>query len=140
MSKKEYVCGFFINEFDCRVALIRKTRPMWQCGKLNGIGGKIEVGETPTQAMIREFKEEAGVKVEDWTNTVILDGKDFLVHFFVAFGDVYKCRSMTDEKIEIVYYKSLPTECIANITWLIPISLMKDIEFPIIIKDNVSKE
>lgn len=65
---KAYVCGFLI----CRtsqtnwVALIRKARPSWQAGRLNGIGGSIEPGETALSAMRREFEEEAGVVIEDW--------------------------------------------------------------------------
>jgi hypothetical protein len=44
----EYVCGFmFANDFT-EVALIRKNKPEWQRGKLNGIGGKVEqVGHHP---------------------------------------------------------------------------------------------
>lgn len=29
-------------------------------------GGKIEPGESPVQALIREFSEEVGVKTQDW--------------------------------------------------------------------------
>lgn len=40
--------------------LILKNKPDWQAGKLNLPGGKVEEGETPQQAIIRELKEEAG--------------------------------------------------------------------------------
>lgn len=60
---KSAVCGFM---FDKRtqelVALIRKKRPDWQAGKVNGVGGKIERGEKAHAAMVREFQEETGVK------------------------------------------------------------------------------
>lgn len=65
-----------------RVLMIRKIKPAWQAGKLNGIGGKIDqyvecpgpVGrngsrlETPIEAMVREFHEETGVLSlpDDW--------------------------------------------------------------------------
>lgn len=55
------------------VLLIRKIKPAWQAGLLNGVGGKIgdreEIkDEAPIQAMVREFEEETGVKsyYDDW--------------------------------------------------------------------------
>jgi 8-oxo-dGTP pyrophosphatase MutT (NUDIX family) len=56
--KHRYVVGFLFSEDESRVLLVWKNRPAWQDGKLNGVGGKIEAGETPLQAMEREFKEE----------------------------------------------------------------------------------
>jgi len=54
-----YVVGFlFCNGW---VLLIRKIRPDWQRGKLNGPGGKVEPGETFAEAMVREWREEVGV-------------------------------------------------------------------------------
>jgi 8-oxo-dGTP pyrophosphatase MutT (NUDIX family) len=56
--KHRYVVGFLFSQDESKVLLVWKNRPAWQNGKLNGIGGKIEAGETPLQAMEREFKEE----------------------------------------------------------------------------------
>lgn len=56
--KHRYVLGLLFSEDASRVLLVWKNRPAWQNGKLNGIGGKIEPGETPLQAMDREFVEE----------------------------------------------------------------------------------
>jgi len=41
------------------VALILKDHPAWQAGKYNALGGKVEPGETPKEAALRELKEEA---------------------------------------------------------------------------------
>ena len=38
------------------VVLTHKNRPAWQAGKLNGVGGKIELLESPVAAMVREFE------------------------------------------------------------------------------------
>lgn len=45
------------------VALIRKDRPDWQAGLFNFIGGKVNDGEAPWDAAIRECLEEADLAV-----------------------------------------------------------------------------
>lgn len=72
----DYVIGFAFDEKplpDTYVLLIKKSKPDWQKGKLNGIGGKIGdhpefCNETALQAMVREFHEETGVlsSSRDW--------------------------------------------------------------------------
>ena len=54
-----YTCTFAFA--GASVLLIRKARPDWQAGKLNGIGGKVEGAETITEATVREFREETGL-------------------------------------------------------------------------------
>jgi 8-oxo-dGTP diphosphatase len=44
-----------------RVLLIRRRRPPF-VGLLNGLGGKLEVGEDPLSAWRREVREEAGLE------------------------------------------------------------------------------
>lgn len=65
----EYVLGFLFEEEEFNhqfVVVIEKQKPEWQAGKFNGIGGHVKVEETFYEAMIREFKEETGVRVGDW--------------------------------------------------------------------------
>ena len=38
---QEYVCGLLFSVDRTRVLLIRKRRPAWQAGRLNGVGGKV---------------------------------------------------------------------------------------------------
>lgn len=52
----EYCVGFAFYGTD--VILIRKAKPAFQKGLLNGVGGKIELGENAFIAMVREFYEE----------------------------------------------------------------------------------
>lgn len=49
-------------------------------GKWNGLGGKIKAGETPEECVIREVKEESGLKIE---NPIF---KGFIT--FPAFDDI----------------------------------------------------
>ena len=127
---QEYVCGFLFSADRARVLLIRKRRPAWQSGKLNGLGGKVEPGEQPLQAMRREFREEAGVDVAEWRHVLTLSGADdagsgrgWAGHFFRAFGDVDAARATTDEQLEVHPTKAIPPDTIPNLRWIIPLML-----------------
>src|ERR1044072_7512033 len=103
-----------------------KKRPAFQEGRLNGIGGKIEPGELPVQAMIREFNEEAGSQTSeaDWVHVAEMQSPRFHVYFFRAFGDIFKLRSMTDECIEIVPVHSISQYyTMRNVQWLVSFCL-----------------
>lgn len=70
MLGMQFVCGFAFNATKEYVALLKKEKfPPWIVGKWNGIGGRMEQGEGIRQAMVREFREEAGAitRIEDWT-------------------------------------------------------------------------
>lgn len=123
-----YVAGFmFSKELDW-VSLIRKTKPAWQNGLLNGVGGKIEEGESHEFAMHREFKEETGHQLQwgDWKYFCVLSGPDFRVHFFTAVGDLKALNSMEDEKLELIHLSQinlLRKDMIENLPWLISLAL-----------------
>ena len=58
----EYVVGFCFDPSLHHVVLVRKNRPEWQKGRLNGVGGHIEESDPDAKyAMDREFGEETGV-------------------------------------------------------------------------------
>jgi 8-oxo-dGTP diphosphatase len=127
---QEYVCGFLFTPDRSKVLLIRKRRPAWQAGKLNGLGGKIEPGETRLDAMRREFREEAGIDVPQWQHVLTLSGTDdagsgrgWAGHFFRAFGDVETARPITDEQLEIHPTTNIPPDTIPNLRWMIPLML-----------------
>jgi 8-oxo-dGTP diphosphatase len=129
---REYVCSFLFSPDRTRVVLIRKNRPAWQAGKLNGVGGKIELGESPRQAARREFREETGLDLPEsaFEHVLTLRGTDdfgsgqpWAGHFFRAFGDPTAARSMTDEPIEIHPVRPLPPDTIPNLRWMIELLL-----------------
>lgn len=126
---QEYVAGLLFTESRGMVALVRKNRPDWQKGKLNAIGGKIEPGEGPVAAQVREFEEETGVHIpaERWDLKVVLEqGDEWRVYFFCAFGDeVHNCRTVEDERIEIHGVEDIMgmETLIPNVKWIIGMCL-----------------
>jgi len=129
----KYVAGFYFDKEEKNIALVEKNRPAWQKGKLNAIGGKIENGESPAEALTREFLEETGVKVDDWEHTVSLAGNSWEVHFFRAYGNPDLCKTVEDEKILVYSVKDAlnSTSLVPNIYWILPMSLEKDVKFPV---------
>jgi 8-oxo-dGTP diphosphatase len=123
----QYVCGFYFDHTHRQVVLIWKNKPAWQKGKLNGVGGKIEAGESRHEAMRREFKEETGIQHEDWMYLISLSGPDWCVYFFYAEGkpEAFEyAQTMEDEevaKITIDYLDDFAH--IPNLRWLVPMAL-----------------
>jgi len=129
---REYVCSFLFSPDRARVVLIRKNRPAWQAGKLNGVGGKIEPGESPRQAARREFREETGLDLPEsaFEHVLTLRGHDdfgsghpWAGHFFRACHDLSTVRSTTDEPIEIHPVRPWPPDTIPNLRWMIELML-----------------
>lgn len=116
----DYVAGFAFDEHESKVALILKTRPDWQRGRLNGIGGHIEAGETPLAAMEREFEEETGGSAA-WTHFATLRGDRFGVWFFRGVTSD-PLESLTDEEVVWVSPDDLPSNVLPNLRWLIPMA------------------
>jgi 8-oxo-dGTP diphosphatase len=135
----EYVLGFAFDSSFSRVPLILKLKPAWQAGSLNGIGGCREIGESPLEAMIREFGEETSVFREDvaWKYFAIMQGKDWLVHCFTVSNDEVLNAVRTNERELVVMANpnSLPAQVLPNLRWLIPLAAnLGDISEPVRIK------
>ena len=128
----EYVVGFMLSTDGENVALIRKQRPAWQKGRLNGIGGHIEDGELPIQAMVREFKEETAdsTDIAQWIPFAVLSGNDWKVHFFFTWGHLEALQTVTGEGIEILPVEgvTVDNDCLPNLTWLIPMAKSMEYE------------
>lgn len=126
----EYVCGFMFEPLGGIVVMNLKNRPAWQAGKLNGVGGKMEPGESAGRAMAREFFEETGVlcAISDWHLFATLTGPDFKVNFFRTFSDDWhRVKTMESEEIVTVPIKRLGLhERVPNLDFLIPLALNRD--------------
>lgn len=120
----DYVAGFYFSECRERVALIHKLKPEWQRGWLNGIGGKVEPGESHYDAMVREFEEETGARVEGWRLFCTAKTEEDRLYFFTARGDLDVLYSAEAEEIVTVAVDEVPTlDTIPNLRWLIPLAL-----------------
>lgn len=109
---KKYVAGFLFSPDFENVVLIEKNKPAWQKGKYNGIGGKIEEGETPGEAMRREFEEEAGLSIDDWLYLCKIGTSEYEVIFFYATSQDWDNHlSCTDEE---VFHKPTSPPCMSG--------------------------
>jgi 8-oxo-dGTP diphosphatase len=123
-----YVLGFVLDITGDYVLLIKKQKPAWQKDRYNGIGGKIEAGESDTAAMAREANEEIGMSIDvPWIRMAALKGPNFQVSVFKAYVPIDTLQSYTAQEVEpiaIFGTHALPvTEMITNLRWLIPLAL-----------------
>jgi 8-oxo-dGTP diphosphatase len=139
-----YALGFLFitgNEEGPAVVLIRKNKPEWQAGKLNGVGGKIEEGEEPIDAMRREWKEETGETREVWEQFLTLEFPKATVFCFRAFDYNTTAKTNSEEMVGqalVKYFVVGKSACsipmnfgseffslrtIPNLHWIIPMAL-----------------
>lgn len=128
----DYVNSFVFSDLVEAVLLIEKQRPDHQRGRYNGIGGKIEPGETPEQAAVREIEEECGLRFS--TNELVpfcrftsTNSRIFYFSVFAAHRDFDKAATRTDEEIVVLLCSSLqtlaPARIMPNLRWQIPMAL-----------------
>jgi 8-oxo-dGTP diphosphatase len=128
---KRYTVGFIFNSDLSRVALETKTHPEWQKGKQNGVGGKIEEGETPLACMVREAHEEAGIVTSesDWHFFITLEraSTDASVDFFAYrhTGSEDEVETKTDEAVSWYDVTALPPTVVSNLRFMIPMAIEK---------------
>ncbi len=127
---QKYVLGFLSNGEDS-IVFVKKDRPIEQYGLLNGVGGKIEDGESPQGAMIREFREETGVDTIDlyWRQFAELKGEKFIVYCFSTESHSHWMRVHTTTSEEVVKLRVSEIDAsrsISNLLWLAAMSLDKN--------------
>lgn len=125
---KRYTVGFVFDKGLRNVLLVGKTHPEWQNGKFNGLGGRIEEGESPIQCMVREVKEEADLFIAEakWKEIASIEvGSEVGVIFFATEYEEDKGNAvaMTEEKVEWFPSDKLPANVISNVRWLVPLAI-----------------
>ena len=110
-----------------RIALVRKNKPAWQAGRLNGIGGGMEDGESPLASMRREWSEETDTFNPFWCQFATICFNEAVVHFFKA--SVPELPVLTEyndigEKLEVWDYSAAVRSSVVlpNLKWLLPMA------------------
>jgi 8-oxo-dGTP diphosphatase len=138
----KYCLGFMFNNNETDVLLIEKQKPVWQAGKFNGIGGKVENGESSAFAMRREFKEETGIDTLAWRYVVTMSGDDWQVDVFTCKSDdAFDYQQMESEKVSLIPLDELESyNLISNLYWLIPMCLDKNDDHKSYINYSISNK
>lgn len=131
-TKTHYVLGFLV--YSDWVLLIKKQRPDWQKGYLNGVGGHVEPGETYIEALIREVREEVGIDTtpEQWRHFATLEGKDYRCMCYVGFSEkIWKAKVLTDEVPGLYRVHNLTEHALPSVRYLLPMALDPDLTTPV---------
>jgi 8-oxo-dGTP diphosphatase len=128
----EYVLALLFTADAREVVLIRKTRPAWQAGRVNALGGKLRNGESLLDAARREVREEAGVDVERWEPFLIWHDREYRLQAVRAFDDAARlARSAEDQEVFLADVGGLPLDVIDNLRWIVPLALDRDVAVPV---------
>lgn len=142
----DYVVGLIFDEEEENILLLRKIKPHWQEGYLNGIGGKIEGDELPIDAMQREYEEEIvnptginlEIKAEDWKELCLWNYGQGYVWFYYSYADNQKMIQLEAEANDVgerfynwplddllSLHNIYNVKIINNLRYLIPMALFK---------------
>lgn len=128
-----YVLALLFTADRRHVVLVRKTRPAWQAGRVNALGGKIMPdAETPVAGARREVLEEAGVDVGTWEEFLVWDDPVYRMHALRAFdAAAERAHTAEDQEVFLADASALPPNVIDNLRWLVPLALDRDVAVPI---------
>lgn len=130
---KDYVTGFLFSSDKSSVVLIEKLKPVKHRCMFNGLGGKVEDGELPRDAISREVAEECGLDVppSDWIHFLTLHRPgEYRASFLFACSDtIFAAKTLEVEKVRIFPVSKLPDASVYNLRWLIPLCLDKKLVF-----------
>ena len=132
MPHFSYVLALLFTPDRRHVVLMRKTRPAWQAGRVNALGGKLLAGERALDAARREVREEAGVDVAGWEEFLVWDDPVYRMHAVRAFDEVaHRAHTAEDQEVFLADAHALPPELIENLRWLVPLALDRDVAVPV---------
>jgi 8-oxo-dGTP diphosphatase len=119
---------------------MHKTRPAWQAGRVNALGGKLVRGEAPADAARREVREEAGVDVATWEEFLVWDDPVYRMHALRAFdAEAGRARTAEDQEVFIADVTALPANVIDNLRWLVPLALDQDVAVPVRVRSAAAQ-
>jgi 8-oxo-dGTP diphosphatase len=127
-----YVLALLFTPERDAVVLMHRTRPAWQAGRVNALGGKLHPGEAPADAARREVHEEAGIDVAAWEEFLVWDDPVYRMHALRAFdAAAHAARTAEDQAVFRAEVAALPPTLIENLRWLVPLALDRDVAVPV---------
>lgn len=112
-----YVVGIVTD--GSKILLLRKNNPDWQKGLYNGVGGKVNLDETPLEAIIRECQKEVGLEIPNWNQieTIPLQSGVDLTYFFAVIEEeeLKKAQGLEDERVEFFDIDNLPKNILKDL-------------------------
>ena len=115
---KHYCLGFIFNPDQSEVALLKKrSSDAYNPDCWNGVGGRVEQGETAVEAMSRETLEETAVHIDpaQWhTVGCLSDGSNYRVDVFVAATQVESLTTTTDETVKMFNRQAARAQSLAH--------------------------
>ena len=139
-AKPSYVLALLFTPDHRQVVLMRRTRPVWQAGRVNALGGELVDGELPSDAARREVREESGVDVKEWAEVLVWDDAEYRMHVMRAVSELARAaRTMEDQEVFLADVASLPANVIDNLRWLVPLALDADVALPVTVKSAAAE-
>jgi len=139
-AKPSYVLALLFTADRRQVVLMRRTRPVWQAGRVNALGGRLVDGESPVDAARREVREESGVEVKEWAEVLVWDDAEYRMHVMRAVSELARAaRTMEDQEVFLADVESLPANVIDNLRWLVPLALDADVALPVAVKSAAAE-
>lgn len=137
---RSYVLALLYTVDRRQVVLMRRTRPAWQAGRVNALGGRIMVGESAREAARREVREECGVDVTEWSEVLVWADAEYVMHAMRAVDDRARdARTMEDQEVFLADVRALPENVIDNLRWLVPLALDVDVALPIEVRSAATR-
>jgi 8-oxo-dGTP diphosphatase len=139
-AKRSFVLALLYTMDGRRLVLMRRTRPTWQAGRVNALGGRIIDGETAVSAARREVREECGVDVAEWTEVLVWEDAEYRMHVMRAMSSAAgDARTMEDQEVFLADVEALPANVIDNLRWLVPLALDTDVAMPIQVRSAAAE-
>jgi len=129
------VVGYIFDLEMNQVILIKKIKPEFMAGKLNGVGGKVEPGEDYLEAMRRECKEETGLDIYSWNKVCKMVGLDWkMIVYYSLHNNLLEAKQMEEEEVGVYdVWRLFDCELMHDVQWIV--HLAKDhgkIQLPLV--------
>lgn len=138
--KSAFVLALLYSADRRQIVLMRRTRPAWQAGRVNALGGRLVAGESAAMAARREVREECGVDVAEWETVLVWEDAEYVMHVMRAVSERARdARMLEDQEVFLADVDALPANVIDNLRWLVPLALDADVAFPIAVRSAAAE-